>query len=205
MIFAAACLATAAIWWLLTLNLYQGVSAWWFVRFVPGGGAIRCVSRVCLIVDLFAVLGAIVWLDGVTARLRWSGMRVVVIGTVAAAIVFEQTGYVPKNFAKDAYFGEVRGYAEDVRGADAIFLIPREDRPPFYTDVEAMWVGLEANVPTVNGYSGRTPPGYPYDYSVNLEDYGDDRLRRWLEGKFRGRIAIVDPDRRGQVRYLDME
>jgi hypothetical protein len=64
-----------------------------------------------------------------------------------------------------------------------------------------MWAGLRANVPVVNGYSGRTPPGYPFP---DREDI-DPALRDWLTGRFRGRVAVLDPRDPERVRYLQIE
>ena len=64
-----------------------------------------------------------------------------------------------------------------------------------------MWVGLRANVPVVNGYSGRIPPGdYPWISGVT-----DERLRKWLAGRFRGRLTILDPDDPTAKRTLAIE
>ena len=62
------------------------------------------------------------------------------------------------------------------------------------------WAGMRANVPVVNGYSGRWPPGYPAGDVLT-----DEQLREWLRGRFRGRLAIVDLTRPGEVRYLLIE
>jgi hypothetical protein len=47
------------------------------------------------------------------------------------------------------------------------------------SQVEAMWVGLEAGVPVVNGYSGNFPPGYPDPTVIPTPDV----LRRWSGGE----------------------
>jgi hypothetical protein len=57
-----------------------------------------------------------------------------------------------------------------------------------YEDVFAMWVGLRAGVPTVNGYSGRDPDGW----TLLAPDDADAALREWLTGKFRGRVRVID-------------
>ena len=202
---AAACLATAAIWWVLTLNFYEGISAWWVVRFLPGGGAIRTVGRVGLMVDLFAVLGAVLWLSVAAERIRSPRRRIAIVAVVAAAVIFEQLGYTPPSFAKEEYYSEVKRHADRIRGADAAFLIPRKNSEPVYDHILAMWVALEANVPVVNGYSGRTPHGYPYDFASHPEAYRDDMLRGWLQGQFHGRVAILDLNQPDRVRYLDIE
>jgi hypothetical protein len=204
LLLAAACLATATVWWVLTLNFSHGVSAWWVVRFLPGGGAIRCLGRVSLMVDLFAVLGAILWLSVVAERIRSPRRRIAVVAVVTAAVIVEQLSFTPPSVAKDEFYPEVKRQAERIRGADAAFLVPRRDSEPVYDHILAMWVALEANVPVVNGYSGRTPHGYPYDFAAHPEVYRDDMLRGWLQGQFRGRVAILELDQ-DRVRSLQID
>jgi hypothetical protein len=207
LVLAAAAVGTAAIWWLLTLDFYEGVSAWWLIRFLPGGGAIRCVSRVCFVIDLFAILGTMMWLSVVTDRIRTSWKRFGVIGGVAAVLIVEQTGFVPPSFAKDEFYPRAEEYAERIRnsGADAAYVVPKKGDRPLLNDVLAMWAALEANVPVVNGYSGRKPPDYPYDFEIYLDSYEDDLLHRWLSGRFRGRLAVLEPGQTGRVRSLQIE
>ena len=68
---ARAGLLTAIIWVMLTLTLKQGGhSLWELVRLVPGATAIRCVSRVYVIVYLFGTLAALMWLGRIADPLR---------------------------------------------------------------------------------------------------------------------------------------
>jgi hypothetical protein len=56
-----------------------------------------------------------------------------------------------------------------------------------YGEVFGMWVGLRANVPVLNGYSGRAPTGFP-----PMGALSDQQIRDWLHGKFRGRVRVID-------------
>jgi hypothetical protein len=53
------------------------------------------------------------------------------------------------------------------------------DRPYWESQLTAMWAGLEAGVPVVNGYSGRYPLGYP---GRGKRTMTDDELTEWLHG-----------------------
>ena len=205
---AAAGLLTAFIWVLLTLTLEQeGRSLWELVRVVPGATALRCVSRVYVIVYLFGTLAALVWLARVSEPLPPLA-RFAVQAFVAVALIYEQTGHRPPSFEKKDFYDIVERTAEPVRGAD----VPLYVMPAFtdtkgmtstwgYGEVFAMWVGLRANVPVVNGYSGRMPPGaYPWGPDVN-----DPRLVRWLSGRFRGTLTILEPDNPSMRRTLVIE
>jgi hypothetical protein len=192
----AAGLITAVVWVLLTLTLrHEGRSLWELVRFVPGATAIRCVSRVYVVIYLFGTLAALVWLARVTEPLRPT-VRFILLAVIAAALIFEQTGYTPPSFEKPDFYAIVDRTADRVRGAEALYVQPAftdtkgHTSVSVYAEVFAMWVGLRANVPVVNGYSGRLPPGpYPWASSVS-----DQSLRHWLSGRFRGRLLILTPD-----------
>jgi len=203
----AAGLLTAFIWVLLTLTLEQeGRSLWELVRFVPGATAIRCVSRVYVIVYLFGTLAALVWLTRVTEALA-APMRCVILGLIAAALIAEQLGYQPPSFERVDFYDLVDRVAERGRGADALYVQPAFTDTKgvtstwVYGEVFAMWVGLRANAPVVNGYSGRGPPGeYPWQSSVS-----DPALVKWLSGRFHGTLTILDPDHPSSRRVLVVE
>jgi hypothetical protein len=202
----AAGLLTAIIWVLFTLTWWPdraGLSLWQLVRFIPGATAIRCVSRVYVTVYLFGPLAALLWLSAVTARLRLLP-RQVVLTLITAFILYEQTGYCPPSFNKRDFYPIVDRTANQLRGSDAGYVLPEyhdttgKKLPYVYGEVLAMWAGLRAGVPVVNGYSGRWPPGnYPESTPAT-----DNELRAWLAGRFRGKLAIVDPDRPDATRVI---
>jgi hypothetical protein len=175
------------------------------VRVVPGATAIRCVSRVYVTIYLFGGLAALVWLGTVTANLR-PRVRLAVLTAVAGVVIFEQTGATPPSVPKDDFFPAVDRAAQALRGAEAGYVVTR------YTGADGavwdygegelfgMWVGLRANVPVVNGYSGRFPDGHPRGKPAD-----DAMLRAWLNGKYRGKLTIIDPDRRNAPRVIVIE
>ncbi len=196
---ASAALLTAVIWLALTLALEPTPtqSLWEYVRYLPGAKAIRCVFRVYITVYGFGSLGALVWLSRATERLRPT-LRSIVLVAVAAVCVVEQQGYDPPGFEKADFYPIARRVAVELGTGDAGYVVPRytdgkgEVLDVLYGEVLAMWAGLYANVPVVNGYSGRVPGGGKYPpYRVAVSD---EMLRQWLSGKFRGRLVIVTPD-----------
>jgi hypothetical protein len=202
-----ACVITAVVWWLLTLNLVSGASPWWVVRFAPGGQAIRCVSRVYVVVYMFGGLAAMLWLTLAVERLRAGWVRAAVLAAVCAAVLAEQTGVRPQSVPKDEFYPLADRIAAGLQQGDIGYVIPKFDRPhpkfgdaPVFGDMLGMWAGLRANVPVVNGYSGRTPDGYWF-FAVDPEL----ELREWLCGRFRGRIALIDPRRPDEVKVLVYE
>jgi hypothetical protein len=204
----AACLVTAGVWFALTLGFGppdDATSLWWGVRFLPGGLAVRAVCRVYVVVYLFGGLAALVWLHTLVSRIRAEWVRVAVVLAVATPVVYEQTGFAQYSFERAAYYPEADRLAAELRGAEVAYVVPRPRPVPggeayIYGDVLAMWAGLRANVPVVNGYSGRYPPKFPV-----IPTDVDGGLRAWLTGKFRGTVTVIDPHRPGEVRRVVIE
>ncbi|MBN9120940.1 MAG: hypothetical protein J0I06_17605, partial [Planctomycetes bacterium] len=96
--------------------------------------------------------------------------------------------------------------AADLKGAEVGWVVPRYVDPAGevgvgpYGEVFGMWVGLRANVPVLNGYSGRPPKGFP-----PMGALSDDQIREWLKGKFRGTVRVIDSEAPGQRRDVVVE
>jgi len=58
---------------------------------------------------------------------------------------------------------------------------------PYQGQLEAMWAGLKANAPVVNGYSGRYPLNYP-DWNHTMTP---EQLQQWLSGRYSGPVEII--------------
>ncbi len=199
-----AAMLTSALWIIFTLKLGADESLWRYVRHIPGGGAVRCVSRVYVTVYLFGVLASLVWLARVTVSLR-PPIRSAVLGLIAAVCIIEQYGYEPPSFDKQDFYPIVDRVAEELKKGDIGYMIqPYTDtngeRPGQnklgnpYDEVLGMWAGLRANVPVVNGYSGRVPNEAFLEVIMVPDIYRVPHLRIWLHGRFRGKVALVDPD-----------
>jgi hypothetical protein len=189
-----AAMATVAFWMLATLTPNPGgESLWWVVRFLPGGMAIRCVSRVYLVVYLFGSIAGLTWLTQVTSVIGREWLRFAVQAIVVGALIFEQTEYQQPSFERKSFYPLVDKAAEQLNGAEVGWVVPHYTDTNKYSayiedEVFAMWVGLRANVPVVNGYSGREPTDFP-----RLGTMTEEKMREWLKGKYRGKVRIVDP------------
>jgi hypothetical protein len=150
--------AAAAGLFLLSLRWHGGGSAWeWVYRFVPGAPAIRTVTRVATAVYLFGLLAGLFALDR-WAKGRWGAA---VCALVAAIAIAEQFRWGPASFRHGEFFAEVEERSRELAG-ERFGYVPLDSRHQFWhSQLIGMWAGLRANVPVVNGYSGRTPPGYP--------------------------------------------
>lgn len=182
-------LIAAGVMLLLTLNFGSGVSLWWLVRFLPGGLAIRAVGRVQIVVYLFLIPSVLIafrlWLQS-----RWPDgwPRRLVTLAVVAVVVFEHSWNDGVAFEKTKFYGRLDDLAALVAGQDAIYLVPRWEEHPLEASLLAMWVGMRANVPVVNGYSGRRPTDFP-----ESERLSDDEVKAWLGPNFHGKLTIIDP------------
>jgi len=183
----AACLLTTAFLVITTMAFWEGLSGWYLLRLLPGGGAIRVVARVYVPIYLFAniavVLTLAVWLREERSCLARTGYYLLV-----TLVVFEQTGHTSDRFDKPKFYGRVERCAEALKGAELGFITG--DFGPdggFQPNLLGMWAGLRANVPVANGYSGRSPPGYK-DHGLLIEE----ELIEWLKPRYRGRVRFID-------------
>jgi hypothetical protein len=169
---AGAAFATASILILISLQIDK-ISAWKFVyRHVPGAQGIRAVARIFTVVYLF-------WWIGVALSLRtWSfeNMRLGKLTWTALLVVGVLEHWQPKlpSFDPRPFFAETERLAQEMRGSTAVFVEPDAGAARWVNELSAMWAGLQANVPVVNGYSGRWPRGYPQAIT------GPDQLAKWL-------------------------
>jgi hypothetical protein len=131
----------------------------WYAAFVwlPGAAAVRAVYRVSLWVLFATAAGAAAF---VRRRKAWAALA------VAAACVLEQGRALP-TFSKDEALRRAAAVAARVPPGGAAFLYsprgdPHSGREGIYVNVDALWAGLEADAPTLNGYSGNAPPDWPF-------------------------------------------
>ena len=141
-----------------------GVSLWWLVyRWVPGAGAIRAVDRISILI--FA-LGAVAACWGADAALRRSRLRprarAALLAALLVAGVAEQRIESPPAFEKQHFFDRVAAVRASIpRGCHLLYLAMQPGANYVVTQQVAMWAGLDARVPVVNGFSGYFPPRYP--------------------------------------------
>jgi hypothetical protein len=179
--FLLACWGTALALGLLSFYLPVGghaVSLWRIVyRVVPGAGAIRAVGRISTVVYLFGLVAACAGADAALRRLRLRPLgQASLAGLILVAGMAEQRVSDPPAFEKRSFRVQVERLRAAIPPGCPSFYAPlRPGQPFFVSQLAAMWAGLEANVPTVNGYSGNSPPGYPNP----TRTMSDAELRLW--------------------------
>lgn len=153
--------ATVAVLVLVTTRLGD-VCAWrWIYDALPGARAIRYVARIGIYVPLAAGLGLALALEGIGRRRPWLA---VLLGGLC---LVEQLHDLPGKNEAEYTKAVLHAAAQVDPDCDAFFLttraLPGAAYPavrPRLTQVFAMWVGLEARKPTLNGFYGNEPPGW---------------------------------------------
>jgi hypothetical protein len=124
---------------------------------VPGGGALRVISRALLLALVPAGLGMACFFER-PWRTRTGALAA---GAVFLACVLEQ-GVTTTSYDKHQTRVAAAALARRIE-RDCVSFYYGPDRPVEAQNkhhIDAMWAGLEKAVPTVNGYSGARPPGW---------------------------------------------
>jgi hypothetical protein len=184
--------ATALIAWtagvlVVATTSFFGLAPWKLVYlYLPGGGAIRAVGRVSLLVCLAVAVGVTIIVNAVASRRTWGLAAGCALG---AAVLLEQVQRVP-TFDSAVARQDVLTLARAVApGCQAFLFTPvRGEDPPWKYQLDAMWAGIETGLPTVNGYCGNFPPEWNL-YDANIwapEDEWDVvyGLQRWSRASF---------------------
>ncbi|MBI4586216.1 MAG: hypothetical protein HY717_19570 [Planctomycetes bacterium] len=148
---------SAATLFLSVTAFLPGSSLWQFLfPVIPGAGAIRALSRIALLFLLPASLGLALFLE--SCKGRWALLL------ASAAAVLEQ-GHTTSSYDKMAVRAEVAALSRAVdRSCRAFLYTPAADRAKargaHRYHLDAQWAQLGSGIPTLNGYSGSSPPGY---------------------------------------------
>jgi hypothetical protein len=189
------CLLVTLVIFVVFLN---GLGLWKLVYlFVPGGRAIRAVTRISLVLYFFLLIAILLSLDSfLKATISNSKWRLLLSSSVCTLALSEQILINPMSYDKGPFMkaeAELQGLM--VRGCDLAYvtlnkaepsqLTPSQILPLWSVALSAMWAGLRAGIPVVNGYSGGLPPGYP-DHTMTVPE-----LQQWLKDDFKGRLCLI--------------
>ncbi len=161
---ALASLGTAAILIMLITRWVYDVSLWYPVhQLVPGANAFRAVGRMVFVIHLSGTIGGLLGLQAfVEARVPRPSRRVVLYSLIGLCIAIEQLQFKITSFDKrEMIFEPARQIAPQMVGADAAYLVYDGSLPDYRHHITAMWAGLWARTPVLNGFSGTHPPNYP--------------------------------------------
>ncbi|MFZ2639848.1 MAG: hypothetical protein WA117_02590 [Verrucomicrobiia bacterium] len=178
--------ATTLLLLLLATQFIPGLPAAWELVYwiVPGGKAIRSVSRIGMLLTIPAAIGLAFFLDHLLDRKK--AVFLGLAGVIGMACILEQFTLKP-SYDKAAMREEVAKIAREVRpGCRAFFYAERQPGVIWWqTQLSAMWAGLAAGKPTVNGYSSSYPPGWDLRDAISHSAYwfknNREALRLWRE------------------------
>jgi hypothetical protein len=150
----------------LSLRLPFGVSIWRVIyELVPGASVIRAVTRIWTIAYFYLLVAVILCFDSIfksllivklSRRLSIIILSIVFTIGVLEQIVFNIPSFDKTPLAKET--SEIRQLME--QDCDIAYLYFNSEKPFYVENLSAMWAGIAANVPVVNGYSGNVPPNY---------------------------------------------
>jgi hypothetical protein len=180
-------LLTGLILILISLDYSKDLSFWRIIyKVIPGASAIRIVSRIALIVLPCFIIAGFIGLNNWMRRLdRQKNLQVALLILITTFGMLEQRiGASPLSIL-DYDRSRVQAYAAQMdlnkliqQYCQVAYISPiNSDMPrktPLieipYSHLDAMWAGVAANRPVINGYSGFSPPGF-FNYSgIGLSD-----------------------------------
>ncbi len=190
---------TTSLFYLLAFQYTPDFSPWhWVYGGVPGAGSVRAVSRMVLFLALpmgAAIAWAFEWAWSVKKRsLLISGLSLMLAGIM----VWEQVDLPPfLAFSKRAELGRLEYLSEKLPNHCAAFFATLNPGLPYSaTDIQidAMLISAARGIPTLNGYSGQSPPQWGL-YKVRSPKYGE-YVKNWIGlHKLQGDICELNIDR----------
>jgi hypothetical protein len=188
-------LCLCALTLLLALTMLPGeVTAWQLLhRVVPGGGAVRAISRAGLMLAIPACVGVALLLARLDRR---------VAAALALACALEQ-GRSMQSYDQHAVRAQVAALAARVpRDCAAFYVVDPTGAPMWSSNLDAMWAQLDCGIPTVNGYAGNFPLTWVRLYDNQVRDAADrarlaDALDAWarLHGLEPRRVVMLEAGR----------
>jgi hypothetical protein len=142
-----------------SLWLFQNEIIYWrFVAdLVPAARALRAVSRGLVLGLIPASLGLAYYFDQAVARPK----QMAAACALGFVCLLEQ-GVTSPSFDKSARRAATTELARRVDRRCVTFYYSSHDayEPWYQQQIDAMWAQLETGVPSINGYSGASPPGW---------------------------------------------
>lgn len=187
----------------LVFVLPPEIVLWKYVyQLVPGAGAIRAPGRIVLL--LLVVYG--IGIAGLIEYGRQRNSSSFLMLLFAFIMVAEQSRFMPSYRVKHDRI-TVNRLARAIKKrkhCDAFFLLQEKARfPSEKYHLDAMWAGLRADVPTLNGYSGNSPNDWKLSSNIftTAQEYDDlvQRARGWQAKIIDKQVCLFRRDRYGKI------
>ncbi|HEX3356768.1 MAG TPA: hypothetical protein VHS31_07350 [Tepidisphaeraceae bacterium] len=203
---AAASVVTGGVMILLCVRWPGGKSAWWFIyQYFPGGTAIRAVSRIDLVIFFYLTLAMVIGMDRLLKRVASARLGGSLIILTACFLCAEQWVRDVPSFDTRPWDNETTELHDLMNsGGDVgyvVYYLPDNPLHFFGMQISAMWAGLKANKPVINGYTGVVPPGYPWG------PMGPAEMAAWFsqEKKKPGSLTVIVPIKPGLPREWSLQ
>jgi len=185
-VFGQVALISLALLFVATLQVNGQSIYLWLIK-IPGLSAIRAVSRIILVMLFPISVLVAIGIERIRSADILRNRQMMFAFSVGLAVLLgaETASYKPDNELIAAWQGRIAAVKMllPARLVDRpILYISRSHEEPFYSaELDGMILGQEMGIPTLNGYSGNTPPGYNFDsepclpYVERLYAYADFR------------------------------
>ena len=183
------CLLTAFTIFILCLRLPNGWSIWIIIyKVVPGASVIRGVTRIWTVFYFYLLVAVVVCLDSLLHTMLVKRLRIAVLTLLCIGCLLEQIVIKLPSFEKITFTNEVAQIQELMQNnCNVAYIVPNPENPFWISHLSAMWAGIKANIPVVNGYSGNAPPNYG-DISKSMNAA---QLINWLGEGSKGRLCMI--------------
>jgi hypothetical protein len=179
-VYGLICATVWAVSWLLTFRIGTFSPFWLLYHSVPGAAAIRVGGRIQLLTNLWVVTGLAVLLQHAwpAAWPQRAGARLAVTSLIVAFCLLEQVNLRDGSLPRRAELDRLAAVTPPPARCEAFLVDARDDQGYGVREFDAMWISLRVGLPTINGNSGWSPPGWRL--ADPDTDY-DDAARRWIE------------------------
>jgi len=218
------CIAGFLVWWLrpsrfermiclsfllmvvLTIDI-EGHSLYWLLYKLPGVSAIRAVSRIGLVLLLPLAIMVAIAID-YFVKSEWYPVRrhrLLLLALAIVALTYETSHYQPYHFPVQAWRDRqerLQHLIQPSLASDTILYVTNASADPWDTvaEIDAMIYAQDHRLPTLNGYSGRTPPRFRpnhpcISFESRLQSYFDfARTDLASQADYLKRVRVISPE-----------
>jgi hypothetical protein len=142
---------------------------------VPGASALRAGGRVQVVTNGFVVAVVAIALARLLLAIA-PGARLAIWGVVLLCVAEQVNLRRNHHLSRAQELAQLAAVPVPPAACKSFYIVAPDRVPPFVHQTNAMLIAQVANLPTLNGYSGWFPPGWP------LWDLGEPSYRRnaWL-------------------------
>ncbi len=185
------CLLVSLTLFILCLRLPNGWSLWKIIYTgVPGASAIRAVTRIWTILYFYLLVAVTLCFDSIIQKipnkpLHRTLLNLVCIGCLLEQIVISSSSFEQLPFTKEV--GQIQELMYKNCEIAYVTLDPDPQKRFEESQLSAMWAGMKANIPVINGYSGNVPPNYG-DISKSMTTA---QVINWLGEGSREKLCVI--------------